>query len=67
MAMTLRLTDEQTEALRRRAEKEGRSMQQIVVAAVEEYVARHTADEEVHRLGVEAVRRWKPVLDRLAQ
>ncbi|GAB3159130.1 MULTISPECIES: ribbon-helix-helix protein, CopG family [Microbispora] len=67
MAMTLRLTDEQTEALRRRAEKEGRSMQQIVVAAVEEYLARHTADEEVHRLGVEAVRRWKPVLDRLAQ
>ncbi|WP_432864214.1 ribbon-helix-helix protein, CopG family [Microbispora rosea] len=67
MAMTLRLTDEQTEALRRRAEKEGRSMQQIVVAAVEEYLARHSADEEVHRLGVEAVRRWKPVLDRLAQ
>jgi predicted transcriptional regulator len=67
MAMTLRLTDEQTEALRRRAEKEGRSMQQIVVAAVEEYLARHTADEEVHSLGVEAVRRWKPVLDRLAQ
>ncbi|WP_030505351.1 ribbon-helix-helix protein, CopG family [Microbispora rosea] len=67
MAMTLRLTDEQTEALRRRAEKEGRSIQQIVVAAVEEYLARHTADEEVHRLGVEAVRRWKPVLDRLAQ
>ncbi|MEU8273875.1 ribbon-helix-helix protein, CopG family [Microbispora bryophytorum] len=67
MAMTLRLTDEQTEALRRRAEKEGRSMQQVVVAAVEEYLARHTADEEVHRLGAEAVRRWKPVLDRLAQ
>ncbi|MEU7691541.1 ribbon-helix-helix protein, CopG family [Microbispora hainanensis] len=67
MAMTLRLTDEQTEALRRRAEKEGRSMQQIVVAAVEEYLSRHAADEEVHRLGVEAVRRWKPVLDRLAQ
>ncbi|WP_432923700.1 ribbon-helix-helix protein, CopG family [Microbispora sp. CA-135349] len=67
MAMTLRLSDEQTEALRRRAEKEGRSMQQIVVAAVEEYLARHTSDEEVHRLGVEAVRRWKPVLDRLAQ
>ena len=65
--MTLRLSDEQTEALRRRAEKEGRSMQQIVIAAVEEYLARNAADEEVHRLGVEAVRRWKPVLDRLAQ
>ncbi|MCT9929402.1 Arc family DNA-binding protein [Planotetraspora sp. A-T 1434] len=65
--MTLRLSDEQTEALRRRAEEEGRSMQQVVLAAVEEYLARHSADEEVHRLGVDAVRRWKPVLDRLAQ
>ncbi|MEZ0072572.1 FitA-like ribbon-helix-helix domain-containing protein [Planotetraspora sp. GP83] len=65
--MTLRLSDEQTEALRRRAEEEGRSMQQVVLAAVEEYLARHSADKEVHRLGVDAVRRWKPVLDRLAQ
>ena len=32
MAMTLRLSDEQTEALRRRAEKEGRSMQQVALA-----------------------------------
>ncbi|GAA0831150.1 ribbon-helix-helix protein, CopG family [Streptosporangium sp. NPDC001681] len=65
--MTLRLSDEQTEALRRRAEREGRSMQQVVLAAVEEYLVRHSDDEEVHRLGVEAVRRWKPVLDRLAE
>ncbi|MFC4063268.1 CopG family transcriptional regulator [Planomonospora corallina] len=67
MAMTLRLSESQTEALRRRAEAEGRSMQQVVLSAVEEYLARRTADEEVHRLGVEAVRRWKPVLDRLAE
>ncbi|WP_093167421.1 FitA-like ribbon-helix-helix domain-containing protein [Sinosporangium album] len=67
MAMTLRLSDEQTEALRRRAEQEGRSMQQVALHAIEEYLARRSDDEEVHRLGVEAVRRWKPVLDRLAE
>ncbi|GIH99784.1 hypothetical protein Pta02_17930 [Planobispora takensis] len=65
--MTLRLSEEQTEALRRRAEREGRSMQQVVLSAVDEYLARRADDEEVHRLGVEAVRRWKPVLDRLAE
>jgi predicted transcriptional regulator len=67
MAMTLRLSDEQTEALRRRAEKEGRSMQQVVHAAVEEYIARHDADEEVRRLGIAAVGRWRSVLDRLGE
>ncbi|GGK67757.1 hypothetical protein Sme01_09150 [Sphaerisporangium melleum] len=63
--MTLRLSEEQTKALRRRAEKEGRSVQQVVDAAVEEYLARRDADEEVHRLGVAAVDRWQGVLDRL--
>jgi uncharacterized protein (DUF1778 family) len=67
MAMTLRLSDEQTDALRQRADLEGRSMQQVVLAAVDEYLARRSSDEEVHRLGIEAVRRWKPVLDRLAE
>lgn len=63
--MTLRLSDEQAEALRRRAEKEGRSVQQVIHAAVDEYIARHDADEEVRRLGHAAVRRWRSVLDRL--
>jgi len=36
--MTLRLTDEQTEALRRRAKAEHRSMQQVVLAAIDAYV-----------------------------
>jgi hypothetical protein len=39
MAMNLRLTDAQTEALRARAASEGRSMQEIAVQAIEEYVA----------------------------
>lgn len=40
MAMTLRLTDEETESLRAQAELESRSMQEVVRAAVREYVTR---------------------------
>jgi hypothetical protein len=42
VAMTLRLTDEQAEALRRRAEAEHRSMQQVALAAIDAYM-RQTA------------------------
>jgi hypothetical protein len=40
--MTLRLSDEQTEALRRKAEAEHRSMQQVALAAIDAYVHRPT-------------------------
>jgi predicted transcriptional regulator len=39
VAMNLRLTDEETEALRRRAEQEGRSMQDVARAAIRQYTA----------------------------
>ncbi len=39
VAMTLRLTDVQTEALRRKAAEEGRSMQEVAKAAIDDYVA----------------------------
>ncbi|GII78747.1 hypothetical protein Sru01_37290 [Sphaerisporangium rufum] len=65
--MTLRLSDEHFAALRRRAEKEGRSVRQVAHAAVEEYIARREADEEVHRLGAAAARRWRSVLDDLGE
>ncbi|MGN6721880.1 MAG: type II toxin -antitoxin system TacA 1-like antitoxin [Marmoricola sp.] len=42
MAMTLRLTPEQTEALRKAAEVEGRSMQAVALAAIDEYTSRRT-------------------------
>jgi len=45
MAMTLRLTDEETEALRLRAEREGRSMQDVARAAVRDYVDRTSTRE----------------------
>lgn len=38
MAMTLRLSDEEQELLRRRAAKEGISMQEVARRAVREYV-----------------------------
>lgn len=40
MAMTLRLTDDEAEALRAQAEAEARSMQDVARAAVREYVTR---------------------------
>jgi hypothetical protein len=36
--MNLRLTDDETAALRRKAEQEGRSMQDVARAAINEYV-----------------------------
>jgi hypothetical protein len=42
MAMTLRLNDEQTEALRRKAEAEHHSMQQVAQAAIDAYVRQPT-------------------------
>ncbi|MFC6086426.1 CopG family transcriptional regulator [Sphaerisporangium aureirubrum] len=63
--MTLRLSDERMEALRRRAQQEGRSLEQVVQAAVDEYITRHDADEQVRRLGAAAVGHWRSALDRM--
>ncbi len=38
MAMTLRLDEEESEALRRRADLEGRSMQEVARQALREYI-----------------------------
>ena len=39
MAMNLRLTQPETEALRRKAAEEGRSMQEVAKSAIAEYVS----------------------------
>jgi predicted transcriptional regulator len=39
MAMNLRLSEAETEALRRKAEMEGRSMQEVARAAIADYVS----------------------------
>ena len=62
--MTLRLTDDEQEALRARAEAEGISMQEAARRAVREFVSRSghretvaLAAERVTRSHVEALRR----------
>lgn len=39
MAMNLRLTDSEADALRRKAAEEGRSMQEVAKSAISEYVS----------------------------
>jgi hypothetical protein len=55
MAMTLRLTDEQAAALRATAAREGRSIHETVVIAIEEYVSKRTKkrDALIERIMVE--------------
>jgi predicted transcriptional regulator len=67
MAMTLRLSDEQASALRRRAEKEGRSMQQVALAAVDEYLLRAGDDELTERLARRGAERFAELLRRLGE
>jgi plasmid stability protein len=65
MAMTLRLSDEQTEALRERAAKEGRSMQQVARAALDDYLLRTEDDELTDRLAAQGAERFADLLRRL--
>ena len=67
MAMTLRLNDGQAEALRRRAEREGRSMQQVALSAVDEYLERAEDDELTDRLAERGAERFAELLRRLGE
>ena len=66
--MTLRLTDAQAEALRRRADREGRSMQQVALSAVDDYLAR--AEDNglfTERLAERGAERFAELLRRLGE
>ena len=65
--MTLRLTDEQTAALRARAEREGRSMQQVAVTALDEYLLRVQDDEMTDQLAARGADRFADLLRRLGE
>ncbi len=67
MAMTLRLTDEETEALRRRAQREDRSMQDVARQAVREYVENHSRAELLDQVLDEELPRYAEALERLGQ
>jgi predicted transcriptional regulator len=67
MAMTLRLADAEADALRRRAELEGRSMQEVAREAIREYVDAHSRAELLDRVLDEELPRYAEALDRLGQ
>jgi uncharacterized protein (DUF1778 family) len=67
MAMTLRLTDEETDLLRRRAEHEHRSMQDVARQAIRDYVERTSKRELLDRVLDEELPRYAEALDRLGR
>jgi len=67
MAMTLRLADDETEALRRRADLEHRSMQEVARQAIREYVENHSRTELLDRVLDEELPRYAEALERLGQ
>jgi Ribbon-helix-helix protein, copG family. len=67
MAMTLRLDDGETEALRERAEREGRSMQEVARQAVREYVERTSRRDLLDRVLDEELPRYAEALRRLGE
>jgi predicted transcriptional regulator len=67
MAMTLRLTDDETRALRTRAELEQRSMQDVAREAIREYVENHSRRELLDRVLDDELPRYAEALERLGQ
>jgi hypothetical protein len=67
MAMTLRLTDDEVEALRARSELEGRSMQEVARAAVREYIDTHSRGELLDQVLDSELPRYAEALRRLGE
>ena len=67
MAMTLRLTEDETEALRQRALREGRSMQEVAREAVRDHIERTSRRELLDRVLDEDLPRYAAALKRLGE
>jgi predicted transcriptional regulator len=65
--MTLRLTDAETEALRQRADLEGRSMQEVAREAVRAYIERASKQQLLDQVLDEELPRFAEALDRLGK
>ena len=65
--MTLRLSDDEADALRQRAELESRSMQEVARQAVREYIESHSRAELLDRVLDEELPRYAEALERLGQ
>jgi predicted transcriptional regulator len=67
MAMTLRLDEQETEALRRRAKREGRSMQELARQAVRDYIERTSRRELLDEVLDQELPRYAEALERLGR
>ena len=67
MPMTLRLSDDEAEALRRRAEFESRSMQDVARQAIREYVENHSRADLLDQVLDAELPRYAEALERLGQ
>ncbi|MGH2862466.1 MAG: ribbon-helix-helix protein, CopG family [Solirubrobacteraceae bacterium] len=65
--MTLRLTDDETEALRLRAQRERRSMQEVARTAVREYIDRSSRRELLDAVLDVELPRYAEALRRLGE
>jgi predicted transcriptional regulator len=65
MAMTLRLSGEETALLRRQAEREGRSMHEVVRLAIQERIDRQDHTDRVRRAARRVATEHREILDRL--
>jgi hypothetical protein len=65
--MTLRLADSEVDALRRRAELEHRSMQEVAKQAIREYIEGHSRAELLDQVLDEELPRYSEALERLGQ
>lgn len=67
MAMTLRLTDDETDALRARAAREGRSMQEVARSAVRQYIDHSSRRELLDEVLDQQLPRYSEALRRLGE
>lgn len=65
--MTLRLTEDETQALRDRADREGRSMQEVARSAVREYIDRTSRRELLDKVLDDELPRYAEALRRLGE
>jgi plasmid stability protein len=67
MAMTLRLDEAETSALRVRAEVEARSLQDVAREAIREYIEHHSRNDLIDGILDRELPRYAEALDRLAR
>ncbi|QYG95283.1 ribbon-helix-helix protein, CopG family [Iamia sp. SCSIO 61187] len=65
--MTLRLTDDETAALRRQAEREQRSMQDFAREAIREHIARRSRGDLIDAAIDDTLERYADALERLGR